>query len=75
METLLSKNPAVRIVINTVTLETFAEALAVKDRFGFETFSCVTVSITRSRPVGRYQMQTAQNPVQVITLQKKAQNA
>ena len=75
VQALLDKNPAVRIVINTVTLETFAEALAVKDRFGFETFSCVTVSITRSRPVGRYQMQTAQNPVQVITLQKKAQNA
>ena len=75
VEILLAKNPAVRIVINTVTLETFAEALAVKNRFGFETFSCVTVNITRSRPVGRYQMQTAQNPVQVVTLQKKAPNA
>ena len=72
VEALLEKNPLVRIVINTVTLETFAEAIACRSRFAFDLFDCVTVSITRSRPVGRYQMQTAQNPVQVITLQRRS---
>ncbi len=71
VEKLLSMNPSVRIVINTVTLESFAAALSCRERFAFDVFDCVTVNITRSRPVGRYQMQTANNPVQIITLQRR----
>ena len=72
---LLEKNPAVRIVINTVTLESLSSALSCSKRFGFGLFDCVSVSAAVSRKVGPYHMETARNPVHIITLQKGADHA
>ena len=65
----LRKNPDVRIVVNTVTMETQAEVMACAKRFGFRYFEAVSVSAARSRKAGRYHLMTAQNPVFVFTMQ------
>lgn len=65
---LISKNPDVRIVVNAITLETQAQALQCAKEFGFGFFETVSVNISRSRKLGRYNMMTAQNPVYVITM-------
>ena len=65
----LSKNPDVRIVVNTVTLETQAEVLECAKKFGFSFFETVSLSVARSRKAGRYNMMLAQNPVCVFTMQ------
>ena len=69
IEVCLSKNPGVRIVINTVTLESQTEAFECASEFGFDVFEAVSVNVSRSRKLGRYNMMTAQNPVMVFTLQ------
>ncbi|MBQ2085079.1 MAG: bifunctional cobalt-precorrin-7 (C(5))-methyltransferase/cobalt-precorrin-6B (C(15))-methyltransferase, partial [Oscillospiraceae bacterium] len=66
----LEKNPGVRIVVNTVTMETQTEVLEMVRKFGFDVFEAVSVNISRSRRVGRYNMMNAQNPVFVFTMQK-----
>ena len=66
----LDKNPGVRIVVNTVTMETQTEVLECVRKFGFDIFEAVSVNISRSRKVGRYNMMNAQNPVFVFTMQK-----
>ncbi|MBE6725856.1 MAG: precorrin-6A reductase [Ruminococcaceae bacterium] len=65
---LLEKNPDVRIVLNAVTVETQAEAAETAKKFGFAVYETVSVSIARSKKMGRYHMMTAQNPVTVVTL-------
>ena len=66
---LLEKNPAVRIVLNTVTVESQSEVTACAKEYGFEKFEAVTVNVARSKQVGRYHLMTAQNPVTVFVLQ------
>ncbi len=68
VETLLRKNPDVRIVINAVTLETQAEAQECARRFGLTEVEVASVTVARSRKLGRYHMMVGQNPVSVITL-------
>ena len=66
---LLKRNLDVRIVINTVTLESQTEAFECARKFGFRTVESVTVNVSRTRSVGHYHMQSAQNPVTVFVLQ------
>ena len=68
---LLQKNPHVRIVANTVTLETLAELTEISKEFDF--CDIAEVSINKPRQLGRYQLMTAQNPVFIFTLQNGAQ--
>lgn len=62
---LKAKNPAVRIVVTAIALETVDAAMhALRDN-GFRVeISCINVA--RSRTVGEYHMMMAQNPVYVI---------
>lgn len=64
---LLEKNPRVRIVVNTVTLETLAELTSLADTFDF--CDVAEVSVTKPRVLGRYRLMTAQNPVFIFTMQ------
>ncbi len=66
VETALSKNPNARIVLNTVTAETFAEALAVLKALPVDNEEITELAVSRSRKVGAYHMMMAQNPVYVI---------
>ena len=70
MACLLKKNPSVRIVVNTVTLETLAELTEIAKEFDF--CDIAEVSINKPRTLGRYQLMTAQNPVFIFTLQNGA---
>ena len=71
LNVLLSKNPNVRIVMNTVTMESQTEAFACAKEFGFEIFEAVSVNISRTRKAGSYNLMTAQNPVTVFVMQKR----
>ena len=65
----LSKNPAARIVLNTVTVETFAEAVALIGELKPKNVEIVSLNVSRGRKLGRYQLMTAQNPVSVISFE------
>lgn len=69
-QVLLDKNPEVRIVINCITLETVSEALDVIRSFAFTDTDIVSMSVSRSKSVGRYHMMMGENPIYVITCQK-----
>jgi precorrin-6Y C5,15-methyltransferase (decarboxylating) len=71
IKVLLDKNPDVRIVMNTVTLESQAEAFACAKEYGFTDFEAVSVNISRTKKAGSYNLMAAQNPVTVFVMQNR----
>ena len=71
----LGKNPRARIVLNTVTAETFAEALAVLKAFPLENEEITELAVSRGRKVGGYHLMTAQNPVYIISCEGAREDA
>ncbi len=67
LEAVLSKNPKARIVLNTVTAETFAEALTAIKTLQLINEEIVELNVSRGRRVGGYHLMTAQNPVYIIS--------
>ena len=65
---ILTKNPSARIVLNTVTAETFAEAVEAIRELPVKNAEIVTLNVSRSRKLGRYHLMTAQNPVSILSL-------
>lgn len=62
-----AKNPAVRIVITAISLETMGEVMeAVKEGLLLEP-EMVQIQASHSKRLGDYHMMTAQNPVYLIT--------
>lgn len=72
VELLLQKNRDVRIVINCITLETVTEALEAIREFEFEEAEIVQIGASRAKVLGRYHMMMAENPIYIITCQRKA---
>lgn len=68
---LLDKNKNVRIVINCITLETISEALAAIREFAFDETEIVQLSAARAKELGRYHLMMGENPIYIITCQKK----
>ena len=68
LELALQKNPQARIVVNTVTAESFAEAVALLKTLPVVDTEIVELSAAHGRAVGRYHLMTAQNPVFVISM-------
>ena len=68
---ILDKNPAVRIVINCITLETLTAALECINEFKLADTDIAQISIAKAKIAGRYHMMTAQNPVYVISCEGK----
>ncbi len=64
---LVKKNPSVRIVLNCITLETLTETLAAAEALRLTVSDIASVTVAKSKPVGKYHMMTGQNPVYVIT--------
>lgn len=62
----LIRNPRTRIVLNTVTAETFAEAVTCLKTLPVRAAEITQVSVSRGRRAGAYTLMTAQNPVTVI---------
>ncbi len=69
----LKKNPNVRLVVNSVTLETIAETLELPKVCAVEQEEIVCVNISNSRHLGRYNLMTAQNPVYIAVFRGKPQ--
>ncbi|MDO5861342.1 MAG: precorrin-6A reductase [Thermoplasmata archaeon] len=65
---LLSKNPDVRIVINSVTIETMAETAKVIRDLGLVEEEIVNVTIARSKKLGSYHLMFGQNPVYIAVV-------
>ena len=63
----LEKNPSARIVVNTVTAETFAMALEAMKTLPVTDVEIVELSVSRGRKVGSYHLMTAQNPVYLFS--------
>ena len=72
LEMLLAKNPAVRIVINLIALESIAEAMRCIETFGFGHTEVVQVSVAKAKKLGRYHLMNGQNPIMIITCEKDA---
>ena len=64
------KNPAARVVCTAVTLETVAEAARIFA--GLADAGMVQLSVTRTRPAGRYHLMDAQNPVWLFSGEGRA---
>ncbi|MDR3282487.1 MAG: precorrin-6A reductase [Candidatus Methanoplasma sp.] len=59
----LEKAPNVRIVVNSVTLETVSETIGCIRETGLVEEETLSVSVARSKSTGGYHLMTAQNPV------------
>lgn len=68
VQCLLDKNPDVRIVINSVTMETMAETMQVVKDLNLVEEEFVNVTIAKSRRLGRYHLMTGQNPVYIAVV-------
>ena len=68
VQCLLDKNPDVRIVINSVTMETMAETMQVVKELNLVEEEFVNVTIAKSRRLGRYHLMTGQNPVYIAVV-------
>ena len=69
LELVLQKKPQARIVVNTVTAESFAEAVELLKALPVIETEIVELSAAHGRPVGRYHLMTAQNPVYLFSCQ------
>lgn len=67
LETVLSMNPGVRLVVSAVTLETLAEAAQLFARLPIKNTEIVQISVSRADRLGAYHLMTAQNPVFIIS--------
>ena len=68
---LQSANPDVKIVLNTVTLESQSQLLAAAKQCGFAIAEAAAVNVARARTAGAYHLWSAQNPVTVFVLRKE----
>ena len=71
----LEKNPRARIVLNTVTAETFAEAVEAAKTLPVHDFDIAEISAARGRKLGGYHLMTAQNPVFIISFTGGSEHA
>lgn len=68
---LLEKNPAVRMVITCITLETLAEALSILKKDGALKAEVVQLGAARSKTLAGYHMMMGENPIYIITCQRE----
>lgn len=64
---LFEKNPFIRLVINTVTLESISEAMEILKKNGIENIDVIQVNISKNKKAGKYNLMTAHNPVFIIS--------
>ncbi|MGI6009547.1 MAG: precorrin-6A reductase [Methanomethylophilus sp.] len=71
VQCILGKNPSCRIVVNSVTLETISEVLALPSALPVEQEEIVCVNVAYARHLGHYNLMNAQNPVYIAVLRGK----
>jgi len=74
LECILEKNKDVRIVINSITLETISEVLGCIEELGLVEEETISVSVSKAKKVGRFHMMNALNPIFITTLNGKNEN-
>lgn len=73
LDLVTERNPAVRIVINVIALESLSEAMAWFRKRGWEP-EVICLQVSRSEKRGPYHMMQAQNPIYILTAQGQAAN-
>ena len=71
LDVIYQKNPACRVVINAITIETLAEVAAYYNAHKDYELEVLNVFAARSKKLGNYNLMMAQNPVYVMTALKK----
>lgn len=66
LQTLLRRNPRVRVVINAIALETLQEAETCLRDLPFKEAETVCVTVARAKKAGHYHLMCGQNPVWVL---------
>lgn len=64
---LRDKNPAVRVVVSAVTLETLQQAAQSLQELGFGEPEVTQVSVSRTKKLGGYRMLQAHNPIFLVS--------
>ncbi len=67
VELLLQKNPNIRIVINTIALESIAEVMDMLRALGREDADIVQIQASKAKRLGRYHMMEARNPIYIVS--------
>ncbi|MEY8392407.1 precorrin-6A reductase [Lachnospiraceae bacterium 45-W7] len=67
---LWKKNPAVRLVLNVISLKTLGEVMELMKNTAFSHKEIVYVSVAKEKELRGHFLMLGQNPVYVITLQK-----
>ena len=67
LDLLYAKNPACRIVINVIALETLAAVISYYQQKAGYTLDVVQIFAAENKKLGRYNVMMAQNPIYVIT--------
>lgn len=70
VELLLSKNPDVRMVVNSITLETAGEIARVLERHPELEQEIVQIQASRVKKAGPYHLMMGENPVTIAVLQR-----
>lgn len=65
LQLLYRKNPAMRVVVNAVSLETIAELTALLPKLSLREREIIQVQIARENSAGRYHLMKAENPVYI----------
>jgi len=65
LKLLIEKNPNVRIVINSVTIETVGETMRCIKELGLKEEETLCVSVSRSRTTENVHLMVAQNPIYI----------
>ena len=66
LDAVYGKNPAARVCISAIALETLGSAVAALTARGW-TAEVTQVAVNRTRPAGRLHLLTANNPIFLIT--------
>lgn len=67
LQCLLDKNPHIRLVINTVTLETIGEVTECLKELPIVEEETVSVSVAKAKKLGNYHLMMGQNPIYIVT--------
>ena len=73
LETIYLKNQEARVVINAITVETLASVLDYYKNHSDYEIEIVNVFCARSQKIGAYNLMKAQNPVYVISANRKGE--
>jgi len=69
LETLLRMNPAVRVTVNVIALESMQETMEAAGSLPFTEPDIVQISAAKAKKAGRYHMMTGQNPIWIISFE------